>query len=135
MASVKNIGEQRVTISGQALDAGGTLEVEGRIPRSLRKLEQLGVLEITGAPVDEDDDSFRIVDVQNPETVQEADEEPSADEADQEILAIMKSLPDDAMMGDGRPEVRRVNEKLHEAGKPNITAEERDRIWALSEKA
>lgn len=133
MASVKNISEQGITIAGQRLDAGGEIEVSGKIPRSLRRLAELGALEITGAEPDEDDENqFRVLDVNNPEVKQEVDTTPTADEKDLQILEVMKSLPDDAMMGDGRPEVRRVNEKLAEAKIPNITAEERDRIWALT---
>lgn len=140
MAKITNIGKTAIRIAKKKLEPNGSLDYEGTIPKSLFVLERLGALEIEG--VDEEDRvdvSSKIVvsNIKNPK--QDTKKEPNADqvslENDAKIVAVMKELPKEALMADGRPEVRAVNEKLKELGVNNITAEDRDRLWEQAQKA
>ena len=137
MATIKNIGKTNITIAGKKLLPGGELEVHGKISKSLQRLEEDGALNITGTDIEPDEDNSQVVDkVMNPQTevvVEKTDDQVSS-ENDQKIIQIMKELPDESMMADGRPEVRAVNEKLKEQGLNNISAEDRDRLWAQVSK-
>lgn len=137
MATIKNIGKTNITIAGKKLLPGGELEVHGKISKSLQRLAEVGALDITGTDIEPDEDNSLVVDmVKNPKTevvVEKTDDQVSS-ENDQKIIDLMKNLPAESMMADGRPEVRAVNEKLKEQGLNNISAEDRDRLWAQVSK-
>ena len=138
MAKVTNVSEQNIRIGGKLVKPKGSIEINGKIPGSIRKLEELGALSVEGE-TDEGQEApnpnlTQVGEVTNPADPKE--DKPSAEqvanENDQKMIEIMKALPAEALMGDGRPEVREVNAKLAEAGMNNISAAERDRLWALA---
>lgn len=140
MAQVTNVSGQNITIGGKLVKPKGSIDIQGKIPGSLRVLENLGALSIEGAE-DEGQETpnpnvTKVGEVVNP--VEDKTKQPTAAEVasenDQKIIDIMQALPAEAMMGDGRPEVREVNAKLSEAGLNNISAAERDRLWTLASK-
>lgn len=138
MATIKNTADQNVIIAGQLLKPQGTVEYNGKIPRSLRILQKLNALEITGDDGDVDDDDVIVNKVgkavnHEPINVNPPSKKEVAAENDKKIVDVMLALPKEAMMADGRPEVRSVNAELAKVGMNNITAEDRDRIWALAQ--
>lgn len=140
MAKVTNVSEQNIRIGGKLVKPKGYIEIQGKIPGSIRILENLGALQVEGAEDEgqevQNPDLTVVGDVTNP--AEDKTKQPTADEVasanDQKIIEIMQALPAEAMMGDGRPEVREVNAKLSEAGMNNISAAERDRLWAVASK-
>jgi len=133
MATITNTGTQAVTIEGQRVKPGGTLEVTGAIPRSIAILVELGALSVEG---DSGEGKMKIKSVDNPEDVKVSivTPEQQASAQDQRIIEVMRNLPEDSFMGDGRPEVRAVNGELAKLEINNISADERDRIWALAKE-
>lgn len=131
MTKITNLSNAPMMIARQKVKPGGHVVVEGRIPRSLRLIAAGGAIKIDGDS--ESDGRMQASSVSNPKdkAPEKTNDEKTA-ETERKIIEVMKSLPDDALMADGRPEVRHINDKLSEMGVNNITAADRDRLWAVA---
>lgn len=133
MAKVTNVGGQDLFIAGERVKPNGSIEIAGKISKSLRILEGLGALEIEGGSDDVGSDAgVTIVKVNNPEPPPAEPKADTQDEGDAKVIAVIQELAAEAFMADGRPEVRPLNEALSKAGLNNVTAAERDRLWDLA---
>jgi len=125
MGTIKNVSEQAIEIRGHRVGPGETATVRGKLPPSVQVLVRLGALQITDVEeTDNEDAKFSIG------KVERIIEETSAPvpSPDERFMDVIRALPEDAFMADGRPEVRAINEAKEE-DLPNITAADRDRIW------
>lgn len=126
MGTIKNISENAVEIRGQRLAPGESASVRGKMPPSVRILVDLGALTISDVETTENEDAkFTIGKVKVETAPLELPPPPSTDET---LIKIIRGLPPEAFMADGRPEVRAINEAKGD-DLPNITAAERDRVW------
>lgn len=136
MAQIKNKTNSVMRIARQKVKPGGVVTVEGKISGAVWNLHDAGALEVTGADREKTESSRMVAtDLDNPsDAPAKKSDEQVASENDQAVIDVMKKLPPEAMMADGRPEVRAVNDELKKLNLNNVTAEDRDRLWAQAQK-